>query len=310
MSDTPTKFKCKHCNKYLSAKRRLNEHIDICKDNPKFEQVRCKYCDYTGRKDNVKRHEETMCKERKRLVILEKKLQQVIEEKDRLKDKLLEEKDKRLGDKEDTIKSKDETISAYKKSQKDYVRLSGSIIKFLMKHFNDAPELTFDVNEFEFNRDVMAGILNDDSRKHLVNYASELIIKHYKKADPKLQSLWGIDKNRLHYVNRQKDDDDNITWTDDNYGEFVKRRIIKPLIRSISNHCVDNIDDIIESQFMSIENEDEKVRKHEISMLQQKAYLIESPSVLDELTIAVFKKVSKNFIFDRTLIKKYTTVED
>jgi hypothetical protein len=302
----------------------MESHQEICEENPYIKKEQCRYCDYTGRKDNVRRHEETACKEKKRIQKLEEKLYDMMIEKDRLKDELLKQKDIIINSKDEiitckdetitckneTINSKDETISAYKNSHKEYAKLSGSIIKFLMKYFNDAPELTFDINEFDFNRDIMAGILQDDSRKKLINYVSVLIIKHYKKNDPKLQSLWGIDKNRLHYVNRQKDDENNITWTNDCYGEFIKQRIIRPLIRAISNSCVENIEDIIQSPFIMIDNDDERTRTKEISLLQQKAFLIEDPTILDELTTAVFKKVSKNFIFDRYIIKKYTKNEE
>jgi hypothetical protein len=51
-------FKCRYCNKCLSSNQRLETHINICKENPKNKQVKCRFCDYTGRIDSVKRHEE------------------------------------------------------------------------------------------------------------------------------------------------------------------------------------------------------------------------------------------------------------
>ena len=68
-------------------------------------------------------------------------------------------------------------------------------------------------------------------------YLGDIIIKYYKKKDPKNQSIFNSDTTRLTYVIRELFDDQQIDWTIDKKGIKTTNYIINPFL--------DHIDDII-----------------------------------------------------------------
>jgi hypothetical protein len=68
-----------------------------------------------------------------------------------------------------------------------------------------------------------------DKEKKLIPYLGDIIIKYYKKENPKDQSIWNSDTTRLNYLIRELIDTE-LTWTCDKAGLKVNEFIIIPLL--------------------------------------------------------------------------------
>ena len=67
----------------------------------------------------------------------------------------------------------------------------------------------------------------------LDRYLGKIIIKTYKKKNPKKQSIWSSDTSRLTYVVRELFANKKIDWTIDKKGVKAKNYIINPLLKHI-----------------------------------------------------------------------------
>ena len=71
-------------------------------------------------------------------------------------------------------------------------------------------------------------------RKRQINkYLGDIIIKHYKKKDPKDQSIFNSDTTRLTYIIRELFDNQTIDWTVDKKGIKTTNYIINPFLEHI-----------------------------------------------------------------------------
>lgn len=110
-------------------------------------------------------------------------------------------------------------------------------ITYAMKHLNNAHQLkllenkeavkllTYD-NKKSTN-DTVETIIIKYKNKLLDQYLGDILVGAYKKDDPEIQSVWGVDSTRLHFILKQKE------WTSDNCGIKLTEIIINPLLKSV-----------------------------------------------------------------------------
>jgi hypothetical protein len=82
--------------------------------------------------------------------------------------------------------------------------------------------LTYDNKKSE--NDVVNTLVIKHRNKILKEYFGDIIINAYKKDDPELQSVWGIDTSRLIFTIKQED------WIRDKKGVTLTQLIIAPLL--------------------------------------------------------------------------------
>ncbi len=72
----------------------------------------------------------------------------------------------------------------------------------------------------------------------LEKHLGDILIKAYKKDDPLIQSIWGVDTTRLHFILKKEE------WTSDNCGIKLTEFVIDPFLESvkkmIDKYCDDN----------------------------------------------------------------------
>lgn len=77
------------------------------------------------------------------------------------------------------------------------------------------------------------GLVYQYNKKALSNYLGDIIVKHYKKKDPKQQSIWNSDSTRLTYIVRELFNEKKIDWLVDKKGIKTTNYIIKPFLKHI-----------------------------------------------------------------------------
>lgn len=132
---------------------------------------------------------------------------------------------------------------------------SMNIMTYALNNFDDAPPL----KKLEGNiNKILKSLTHDDNGKKktektieeiiiynheqglLANILGKIIIKEYKKDDPKKQSTWASDVARLSFIVKDTikdkiDDTEMSTWVKDKKGLYFIRLVIDPLIKKIND---------------------------------------------------------------------------
>ena len=165
------------------------------------------------------------------------------EENSKLKEEINMLKDDKKMLKEDKVKLWDLAAENSKTANKS---LRG--INYAMKHLKNAKQLkllegdeavkllTYDNTKSK--NDAAEAIIIKFKNNLLDQYLGEILIKAYKKNDSTLQSVWGVDATRMHFILKQK------KWTSDNCGVKLTELVIDPFLKSvekmIKNYCEKN----------------------------------------------------------------------
>jgi hypothetical protein len=113
---------------------------------------------------------------------------------------------------------------------------AGSVrtMTYAMRHLKNAPDmkllegneaiklLTYD-NKKSPN-DTIETIIKKYKNKLLDKHFGDIIINAYKKDDPELQSFWGVDTSRLHFILKQNQ------WVSDKSGTRLTELVIDPFL--------------------------------------------------------------------------------
>lgn len=117
----------------------------------------------------------------------------------------------------------------------------GSInIQYIIQNYKDAPVIKALTNEeikqIEHKPDdkLIDCIIYHQNHKTLHMYIGDILIEHYKKEDPKQQSLWSSDSSRLHYI-VMMELRNNKDWIRDKDGMIVIKELIRPILQFIKN---------------------------------------------------------------------------
>lgn len=207
----PGKFQCPKCDKKFTSAPGLSRHKNkFCKIDVIKEQLR----------DELKKEFE-----------LELMRQQ------------LEHKDEIIK----TIKEDNQELKQYIKTTKPTTTYNISIKKMIQQTYPNAPHLER-LDDYSILHDDNTDLMQDliyYSRKNRVNkYIGDIIIKFYKKDDPKDQSLWSTDSSRLKYIIKELITTNNSYWSEDDKGLKINKYIIDPLLKYIHEYIREKIDDL------------------------------------------------------------------
>lgn len=270
----------KHKIKVNESKRKMKIHPRksiIIEDESEYVCIFCEKSYSTA--SNLKKHQ-TICKEKGRME------QQHQMEIDKLNEKISWLEKSNLDNKS-RYESELETLRNENAYLKTLINNAGSIIKtsvsamsYVSDHYADAPalepvkdysKLTYDIDsetnekskgkrrkrkspmEVRKDKDRFIDILAIKYEKNILDrYLGDIIIKYYKKKNPKEQSLWSSDTSRLTYVIRELFANKQIDWTIDKKGVKTKKYIVKPFLEHIESlmseyikvYSITNKDDI------------------------------------------------------------------
>ena len=192
------------------------------KENSQFE---CKFCNEKfSQKNNLYRHQKNRCEIAK----------EIKKENDNNEIKL-------------TLESVKDELKKNNKIMENLTKSSVSAIKFVSTKYPDAPPLeplsiTTLKKMIHFNNEVTLKkhpnhsvndvILWHYSKKMLDEYIGNMIIKEYKKTNPKEQSFWNTDTSRQSFILVETVKKES-SWTMDKKGEKIIEYIIKPILANI-----------------------------------------------------------------------------
>jgi len=198
-------------------------------DIPKDRSISCKYCNTSfAHMSSLYRHNNRCKVKKEKLLELENLKQENKEIKSELK-----QKDKII---ENTTKANKYAMSTFNYLAKTFVntpalrRARGEQIDTIM--YND--------HNTEDDFKLVECLVYYHRFKRLHEYIGDTIVAIYKKDDPKTQSIWNSDTQRLSYIIRTIVDDD-IEWKRDNGGKKVLKMVINPILKYIQQKVRDYI---------------------------------------------------------------------
>jgi len=184
-----------------------------------------------------------------------------------------------------------------------------SAISYVTKNYSNAPALLkledyAVLKDDQSDYDFIDGLIYEQKKKRLHIYLGNFIIESYKKTDPKEQSVWNSDVNRLTYLIKQimTDSEEDTTtgnWTVDKKGLKTVQSIIKPVI--------EYIDPIVRDY---INNFEVNYRKDDIGTVH---YLMSKQTAVVELLLSIedgtlseniLKYIAPHFTLDKVDVTK------
>jgi hypothetical protein len=223
----------KETKKHLKNLELLAKTLDNAsnEDEDQKQNFKCKYCGLEFKHYQSKwKHEKSRCKKNKP----ELKTSDVKPESnnDSISSseivKMLLEQNKNLME---IVKNNSETA-----------RKSTSTTSYVIKHFDKAPPVkklqnaeAIKLLEYDVPSEYTSGdmIIYSYNSKILTKYLGDIIVKTYKKKDPKKQSFWNSDSARLSFIVRQMLDTGNNEWITDKSGIKLTQLIVSPMLDNV-----------------------------------------------------------------------------
>ena len=199
-----------------------------------------------------------------------------------------------------------EEINYYKQMLREaggLVKKSVSSLTYAMDNYNNAPAIkTITIQEIDSfdnsEKKIVEDILSSYKHKTLGKYLGDFILKLYKKDDPKDQSIWNTDDNRLTYLIKELLNNESSNWIVDKKGIKTQTYLIEPLLAHIKSLLVSyqtnfNIPDIGKN---SIELE---------MMLENSKKIIELTNDIDDGFVSkdILKHISSYLKFNGKIIE-------
>jgi len=218
---------CNFCNNIYANAGNLAKHRAICSEKKKLID------EYTNKQ---KENELLICELKEKLI---------------QKDTLIATKDNliatEIARRDDLVKSKDETIlilTTETKNLKTILSSTGTLVEksmstlnFINTHYNEAPALEYVTDVPSLHLDlaedkVASRIMTKYQNGTLVSFIGNLIIKNYKKKNPKDQSIWNSDNDRLTYMIRTiiSEKNKHNQWEVDKKGVNTTAYVITPIL--------------------------------------------------------------------------------
>lgn len=120
------------------------------------------------------------------------------------------------------------------------VKKSVSALTYSIQNYSNAPSIepiqVQDIDSFEdSDKHIVENILSSYKHKTLNKYLGDFILKLYKKDDPKDQSIWNTDDNRLTYLIKELLNNKSSNWIVDKKGIKTTIYLIEPLLEHIKD---------------------------------------------------------------------------
>jgi len=322
------KFSCKTCNYATNDKSNYNRHlnskahvrsvnVDLKVDSKVDSKVnfdrpskfQCPKCDITcSSASSLSRHKNKYCngdiiKTKIEQEVIEKLKQKELEMEIKYKNKLLEKVETENKELKQYIKNTKPTITNYNISVK----------KFIQQTYPDAPPLAMLENYAMIHRDedvTLAQTLIYHHNENILNkYFGDIIIKYYKKEDPKDQSLWSTDSSRLKYIIKELLASKRSSWSEDDKGLKLSKYIIEPLLQYICKYIQEQLnvisDEIEELRFSEIKGTGRKCI--ELNQQQQSLGEIHNQIESGQLKDAIIRYITPSFRFNEKSFDKLIT---
>ena len=202
----------------------------------------CKYCNNTfSRSDKLTQHLK-YCKERFESEIqLKEQIKKLETEKSYVIKQLETEKVNFNRDKKHYIYQAKHYKQLFEEAG-SIVKKSINAISYISNNYKTAPALkTITIDDFNDNvpnkNKVAEHILSSYRSKTLSKYIGDVIVKVYKKDNPKHQSIWNTDDNRLTYILKEilQNNTKASNWIVDKKGAKTAKYVVKPLLEHIRN---------------------------------------------------------------------------
>jgi len=302
------KFSCNICKYESNDKSNYNRHmksvahnqlalvdIESC-NNANIERLskfQCPNClkNYSSA-SCLSRHKNNFCNGKKIIEYTKKQLEQEYDEKIKQKELEIElkYKDQLLEKADNEIKE----LKQYIKNTKP-TTYNISVKKLVQQNYPDAPHLAMLENYSVIHEDIdfTSDLIYYYKKNKLNAYLGDIIIKYYKKEDPKDQSLWSTDSSRLKYIIKELIASKKSMWSEDDKGLKINKHIIKPLLKYICDYCYDIINALHEEIY-------EATAKKCIDINKKQSYLTEiREQILNgQLKDAINKYIAPSFRFD------------
>jgi len=126
-----------------------------------------------------------------------------------------------------------------------------SVKKLVQQNYPDAPHIAMLKNYAVIHEDEDIDLTQDliyfHNKNKLNSYLGDIIIKYYKKEDPKDQSLWSTDSSRLKYIIKELLASKKSSWSEDDKGLKINKYVIDPLLEYIHEYINEQIDKLDEA---------------------------------------------------------------
>lgn len=247
-------YSCDICNYSTNGKFNYDRHLKTKKHKEKEAMVQkesvesqlnpkknlsydCNFCGNSySTASNLSKHKKK-CSDKKQLVDeLNKDCSDIAKERDDFK--------KEVTHKEELITM----LTAENRNLKVLLNNAGTLMdksistfNYVNRNYSDAPALLYlkDVTTLdeELSEDrVVNAIIEQYNNDNLPEFIGDIIIKNYKKEDPKTQSIWNSDVDRLTYMIRTLINNKNSQWQVDKKGIDTSKNIIFPILKFIEKH--------------------------------------------------------------------------
>lgn len=296
-----SKFICKPCEYKSDNKSNYNKHMKSSKHYQKSisvvdnalnntQLIQCIICKMTfTRKCSLSRHNKICMKNA--LDIKQREMDVELEKKK--KDLEIEYKDKCIADAGKQISELKQYINANKFAP----TINISVKKTIQQSFPNAPHiaklndysLIHDDDEIDFSRDL---IYYNEINK-LNKYLGDIIIKFYKKNNPKDQSLWSTDTARLTYVIKELLANKSSSWCEDFKGKKIHTYIIEPLLEYIHEYTDTAINDLDDELLGATARECIKIAEKQNALAS-----IRDQTLNGQLKDAITKYIAPSFRFN------------
>ena len=195
---------------------------------------KCSYCsrEFT-RYDNLGRHLKSCLKKKQLYGENSDKLQELLN-----KIKLLETNNEHYMRETEHYKAETNHYKQMLREAGGLVKKSVSSLTYAMDNYNTAPALkTIAVKEIgcfdNTEKCIVEDILSAYKHKTVGKYLGDIIIKIYKKDNPKSQSIWNTDDSRLTYLIKELVYNDSSNWIIDKKGIKTNTYLIEPLLAHV-----------------------------------------------------------------------------
>ena len=240
-------YECSACDYTTKRLTDYERHKQTQKHitNQKNKNVKiCEFCEKQfSTKANLNRHQKNNCEKPKLKVEPvhehdQEPMQKIIIEQ-------IDEKNKKIAYLQDEVNELKAQTKILLNLATDHSKSMRGMTRIIKNFKNNPPMkqlegpaaiklLTYDNKKSEI--DVVNTLVIKHRNKILKEYFGDIIINAYKKDDPELQSVWGIDTSRLIFTIKQED------WIRDKKGVTLTQLIITPLLTKademINNYIV------------------------------------------------------------------------
>ena len=184
----------------------------------------------------------------------------------------------------DLLKSENRNLRILLNNAGTVVKTSVSTMSYIVKNYNEAPALEGPKNVAALHYDktpqeFIERVIYEYRHENLIPYIGNIILKDYKKDDPKKQSLWNSDTARLTYIIRELFNK-TIDWRVDKKGIRTTQFIITPVL----DYITEKLEDYIEKSAIGDRSESTKSVVDKMMNLQHARDIIQliEDKVLEE----------------------------